>query len=579
MAETPTPNPELYGIVDMGSNGIRFSITDLSPPTARIMPIIYQDRAGISLYDAQFSGEERGPIPPAIIEQVVDRLVHFRATCNDFCVPDANTYVLATEATRTAPNSEAFRARIRAATGWDVRLLSKEDEGRIGALGIASSAASVAGIAMDLGGGSTQITWVLEEDGVVTTSPKGSFSFPYGAAALSRLLAEAQGRNGGVQALKEEMVGQFREAYNQLGVPESLSHRGSSSSSSSTGFNLYLCGGGFRGWGYVLMKAAALKSEEPYPIPIINGFRVRRADFDDTVSVLDLVGNPDADGNADASRIYGVSKRRASQIPAVAVLVDVIMAALPDISHIQFCQGGVREGFLYDRLPTEVRALDPLLAATRPYAPPSAQVIASLLQAALPATPSPIAAFCAPPSFSRNLLAALANLLYVHAKVPRESRAAAALHSTSTGILAATNCLSHVERALIALVLCERWEGDLAPTDEVFYRQLRRCVSKDEAWWCRYLGGVAAIIGDVYPAGREPEAQWRVRFETEWSSVEKKKGDRDVLRLKVRRGDAATSVLQEILKGRAEDLEKVGKKKNWVHDHGVKVKVDMLSSV
>ncbi|PYH41457.1 putative MFS transporter [Aspergillus saccharolyticus JOP 1030-1] len=577
-------------------NGIRFSITDLSPPTARIMPIVYQSRAGISLYDAQFSTTKfssstpqdspRNPIPSEIISQVLDHLAHFRTTCADFGVPDSNIHVLATEATRTAPNSEAFRAAIRAHTGWEVRLLDKEEEGRIGALGIASSSASVAGVAMDLGGGSTQITWVVvEEDGAVRTSERGAFSFPYGAAALGRLLEEAHRKgSGGLQELREKMTGEFREAYRELAVPKTSAFpRHSGTDTATAGMNLYLCGGGFRGWGYVLMKTYSQKQHAPYPIPIINGFRVPRADFHDTAAVLaETAGSAAAAGaTSPDDNIYGVSKRRASQIPAVAFLVDVIMAALPDVTHVQFCQGGVREGFLYDRfLPKAMRAQDPLLAATLPYAPPSAEAMQALLRSALPGpnTSSPNASLRPPESILKtNLLPALANLLFAHAKVPRESRAAAALHSTATGILAATNCLSHVERALIALVLCERWDGDLAPTDEVYYRQLARCVSHTEAWWCRYLGRVAAMVGDVYPAGRVPEGtQWRVRLEAEWGSVEKKEEVRDVLRLTVRRGEAVTSMLHAILKGRAEGLEKVGKKKHWVHGQGVKVKVTVV---
>ena len=527
------------------------------------MPIIFQDRAGISLYDAQFTNPEgtRGPIPPDITDQVVDRLAQFQITCADFQVPRENIYVLATEATRTAPNSEEFRARIKEGTGWDVTLLSKEDEGRIGALGIASSSASVAGIAMDLGGGSTQITWVMERDGEVTTSPKGSFSFPYGAAALMKRLEKGKKAVG---ELKEEMTRGFRDAYRQLEVPEELLEM----TRSRGRFDLYLCGGGFRGWGYVLMKQSKV---DPYPIPIINGFRVKREDFHDTVSVLDVVSDPD-------EKIFGVSKRRASQIPAVAVLVNVIMDALPAITHIQFCQGGVREGYLFDRLPSEVRAQDPLLAATLPYAPPSVDVIRELLQSALPTAPSPIGTFHPPPSFTSNLVAAIANLLYAHSQVPRESRSAAALHSTTTGILASTNCLSHVERALIGLVLCERWTGDLAPMDQAYHRQLTRCLSAQEVWWCQYLGRVAVIVGDVYPAGRVAETHWRIRFETEWESIVKKKEACDLLRLKVRRNDVAvgaTSVLQDILQERAEKVEKAGKRKNWVHEYGVRVGVSI----
>ncbi|PYI11426.1 MFS general substrate transporter [Aspergillus sclerotiicarbonarius CBS 121057] len=549
-------------------NGIRFSITDISPSSARIMPIVFQDRAGISLYDAQFSTSEggtRGPIPPTIIEQVVDRLAQFQITCEDFQVPRENIYVLATEATRTAPNSEEFRARVKEGTGWDVTLLSKEDEGRIGALGIASSSASVAGIAMDLGGGSTQITWVMERDGQVTTSPMGSFSFPYGAAALTKRLEKAQevGKKA-VGELKEEMTRNFQDAYRRLEVPEELLEMARTRGR----FDLYLCGGGFRGWGYVLMKQSKV---DPYPMPIINGFRVKREDFHDTVSVLDVVSDPD-------EKIFGVSKRRASQIPAVAVLVNVIMDALPAITHIQFCQGGVREGYLFDRLPSEVRAQDPLLAATLPYAPPSADAIRGLLQSTLPTSSAPIGSFRPPPSFTSNLVAAIANLLYAHSQVPRESRSAAALHSTTTGILASTNCLSHVERALIGLVLCERWTGDLAPMDQAYHRQLTRCLSAQEVWWCQYLGRVAVIVGDVYPAGRVSETHGRIRFETEWESIVKKKETCDLLRLKVRRNDVAagaTSVLQDILQERAEKVEKVGKRKNWVHEYGVRIGVSI----
>ncbi|KAL2854470.1 Ppx/GppA phosphatase family-domain-containing protein [Aspergillus pseudoustus] len=570
MATCLGDNAGLFGIVDMGSNGIRFSITDTSPPTGRIMPTLYQDRAGISLYDAQFAKSkldsdgkrERGPIPAEIVEQVVDRLVRFQAVCDDFQVPTENIYVLATEATRTAPNSEAFRARIKERTGWGVTLLSKEDEGRIGALGIASSSRAVAGLAMDLGGGSTQLTWVIAKDGVVTTCPKGSFSFPYGAAALTARLEQA--RRAGVKAereLKEEMKKNFQDAYQKLEIPQSLLE----SSRAGGRFDLYLCGGGFRGWGYVLMKQADVS---PYPIPIINGFRAKREDFHNTAAVLHEV--------TDSEKIFGVSKRRASQIPAVAVLINVLMDALPTITHLQFCQGGVREGFLFDKLPQEIRAQDPLLAATLQYAPPSAEKIKQLLLSALPEHASPLEASYPPSSLSPHFVAALANILYAHSRVPRESRTAAALHSSTTGLWASTNCLSHAERAMMALVLIERWTGDLAPAEESYMHQLRCCISAQEAWWCQYLGRVAALIGEVYPAGRVAKEHWRIQFSTKWDQIIKKKERRDLLRLKVQWNTdmAATSgTTGDWLQDRAQKIEKAGKKKSWIREYGVRLEV------
>jgi hypothetical protein len=55
-------------------------------------------------------------------------------------------------------NSEEFRGRVKSETGWEVDLLSKEMEGRVGAMGVASGFGSgedgdgVEGLVMDLGG-------------------------------------------------------------------------------------------------------------------------------------------------------------------------------------------------------------------------------------------------------------------------------------------------------------------------------------------------------------------------------------------------------------------------------------------
>ncbi|KAL4895420.1 Ppx/GppA phosphatase family-domain-containing protein [Aspergillus ambiguus] len=552
----------LYAIIDMGSNGIRFSITDLSQPTARMLPTIFNDRVGISLYEAQFSSPDgtRGPIPQDVMDQVGNRFVRFQVTCKDFGVPQGNIHVLATEATRTAPNSDEFCSYLKARTGWDVTLLSKEEEGRIGALGIASSASSVAGLAMDLGGGSTQFTWVIEEDGVVQTSPQGSFSFPYGAAALTRRLEQGGGKKKAERALREEMTQRFRDAYPQLNVPASLFE----TAKRKKRLDLYLCGGGFRGWGYVLMKQCHI---DPYPIPIINGFQACRTDFHDTVSVLDVVTSSDA-------KVFGVSKRRAAHIPAVAILVDAIMDALPAITHIQFCQGGVREGFLFDRLPRQIRAQDPLCAATLPYASPSADVLRELLSSTLPTSPSPIAGHTAPKSFSPQLLAAIANLLFAHSRGSRkETRKAAALRCTTSGILASANSLSHTERAIIALVLCERWDGDLSPADLSYQLQLAQTLSPQEAYWCRFMGHIANLIGEVYPAGRV--TRWRIQFETGWEEIVKKKEQCDLLHLRVRcnQDDVGAITMQDSLQEWTHAVEKTGKKKNWVRQYGIRVGV------
>jgi retrograde regulation protein 2 len=133
------------------SNGIRFSISDLTPP-ARALPTVFQDRAAISLYDAQYQSGDKGPILQDVIDNVLAALARFKVACADFGVANDKIRILATEATRTAVNSVEFRQQIKDATGWDVDMLPKEMEGRIGALGVASSFSDVEGLVMDLGG-------------------------------------------------------------------------------------------------------------------------------------------------------------------------------------------------------------------------------------------------------------------------------------------------------------------------------------------------------------------------------------------------------------------------------------------
>jgi len=153
----------LVGIVDMGSNGIRFSISDLSEPLSRIMPAVMVYRSSISLYDAQFDDKtgERIPIPKSVIDSVCHALRRFQIICTDFKVEQDQIHILATEAARVAKNSAQLLSSIKATTGLDVKLLEKEEEGNIGALGIASGFMQMEGLVMDLGGGSTQISRYL----------------------------------------------------------------------------------------------------------------------------------------------------------------------------------------------------------------------------------------------------------------------------------------------------------------------------------------------------------------------------------------------------------------------------------
>ena len=505
----------------------------------------------MSLYDAQYKTGRKEPIPEDDIKQVVAALRRFMEVCSDFNVPRQKLRVVATEATREAVNSINFRREIETAAGVEVELLPKEEEGRIGALGIASSFYGVKGLIMDLGGGSTQLTWMTSNEGYVQTSRKGSVSLPYGAAALTRLLQEA-GTRGKPTAkeLQNSITEQFRQALEDLEIPPSIETDGR--------LSLYLSGGGFRGWGYILMDSHAV---QPYPIPLINGFQVSKAAFLPSAIRETSVG----------SSTFRISSRRASQVPAISFLITALTNALPSLSDIYFAQGGLREGLLFSTLSQEIKSQHPLVAATQLYAPRSATNIFYLLESVVPyhsrtesGLPSEMHEFVRCPNSVQHtgMSYAVTNLLNEHASTPKDMCAAAALRSTTTGILADAHGLAHSDRAVLGLILCERWGGELNSADSVFRDKLQELIGSKASWWAKYLGCMAATIGKTYPAGIVNPSQPRIKISARYDRY----GTPDEILVSVSVPEYEHGITEppEWL----ETIRKVGKKKNWVRVPG-----------
>ncbi|PSK46550.1 Retrograde regulation protein 2 [Elsinoe australis] len=550
------------------SNGIRLSLTSLAPPQTRTLPTLHQSRIPISLYDAQFpSGSStRQPIPTSTIKLITTHLLRFRSLCDSYSVPEGNITVLATEATRTAPNAAELIEQIKDATGWDVLLLPKEEEGRVGAFGVVSSLGAVEGVVMDLGGGSTQLSLVGRgEGGQVVFGEKGAVSLPFGAAALMRRLGEE-----GEEVLGREVTGRVGEAVKELGLLEGLGRK-------QGGMTLYLSGGGFRGWGYLLMNAHEV---QPYPVPIINGFRVGREKFVDAVGVQRLVQEAteeteDEEGKEKkkASGLFRISQRRASQVPAVAFLIKALADSIPEIKEVRFCQGGVREGYLFSSLPPDVQSQSPLVVATQPFARSDAQSLARMLNDSMPEG-------VVDRILTKEIIQAFANVLYFHGNQVKDSRTSSALRFTTTGELASTHGLSHEERSILSLLLCERWGGkkDLPGTDEDFYERLSKLADEGTRWWCRYLGKVAALYGAVWPAGYTYTKEADLRLTSHFDEAGKKRAK---ILVSVKVSSASGEPIKDfriMYEDELEGVEKVGKKKHWIggkEGFGHKVDVEL----
>lgn len=399
---------------------------------------------------------------------------------------------------------------------------------------------------MDLGGGSVQLTWMETDNGSVDTGRQGSISLPYGAAALKKNLESIESQEQHEQ-LHQKLISDVKQAFQDIGLSaliETLSER-------QQPFHIFLSGGGFRGWGYILMSKHTI---QPYPIPIINGFSIDNHDFH-PLNISDL-------SNVDNST-FRISSRRSSQIPAIKLLVTALTSALPSsLKHykVHFAQGGVREGLLLSALPPSVQATNPLVAATFPHAPQDTSALRKLVDGAFPLDSS-LALSTSP--FEEPLVLSAVHLLHVHAAHPKDIRASSALRCTTTGILADAHGISHEERALLALALCERWRSELPPSDHGFQDGLQRLAGAEATFWTAYLGRILHGIGDLFPAGVVREGLLRVR--SQWGLSEGgKKAPKPVLQVELECIGPKIKIVEDW----AKDIEKLGKKKNWVRSAG-----------
>lgn len=463
------------------SNGIRFTISDLSPPRSRLLPAVYRERAGISLYDALHEDVE-SVFSAKTIRKVAETLSRFSQICEDYNVPRDQITVFATEAMRTAHNQDEMLEAIHSACGLDVQILSPAMESMFGAMGARAAFGDVRGLFMDLGGGSVQMTYLNSQDpGYEALGAASAKSLPYGAAkvtaSLSALEAHAQ------EKLQDDLAEKMQHTFESMkdrfpALQDDLA--------GEEGVHIYFCGGGFRGYGSMLMHKHKL---QPYPIPEIGGFTVTGKNFIDWETMLAA--------NDDKGKIFGLSKRRRQQFPAIVMVVKALVEAVPKISKVTFCCGGNRDGVLYMKLPPKLRDQHPLPLLPGGLDSATDDAVDAILEVVVEAFPS------IPGRFSDHLLKYIIRNTWIHLGHSDDENATKALHNPVSGAIAGLPGLTHDVQATISLVLYTRWAGGggpVAPVDFNLHRTLRHLLSKKDQWIARYTANVMRFLATIFPA-------------------------------------------------------------------------------
>jgi len=157
MTPPPTRACRLAGI-DIGTLTCRLLIADVVPGTP--LKELRSDRRILRLGEHV---DHTKRLNPAAMDRVIERLKEWRDLIAIFHV-DAVTAV-ATSAVRDAANRDEFLARVKREAGFDVEIITGDEEARRTLLGIRSGVpAGVADIlALDIGGGSTE--FILDRPG------------------------------------------------------------------------------------------------------------------------------------------------------------------------------------------------------------------------------------------------------------------------------------------------------------------------------------------------------------------------------------------------------------------------------
>ncbi|KAI5919239.1 Ppx/GppA phosphatase [Camillea tinctor] len=512
----PDKTNHLYALVDMGSNGIRFSISDLSPPSSRLLKCLYRERAAISLFDALNKSSSNGPLvfPPEVIAQVSRTLARFKSIADEYGVPMEHISVFATEAMRKADNAASMLDAILTQSGLGVYILAPEVETLFGAMGARSSFTHVNGLFLDLGGGSVQITYMNSsiENYELLAAQRGK-SLPFGAAKLIKVLesGEEQVRATAINDLQAGMQSAFSKLRQEFPTLDDT-QRGPK----SDGVDIYLCGGGFRGYGSILMHNDPI---QPYPISAVGAYTVDEASFKQVRAMYRF--NITYDG-----KIFGMSKRRRAQFPAIAAVVEALIHSVPCIRTATFCSGGNREGALLLKLPYIIRETDPLQLLYQPNSNMTVDILQSVASTIQSSLPVEVESSGVPTIFTSGLGHLFASQIWAHVGEPNDANAASEIHRAITRDPSAPG-FTHLARSLLGLTLCHRWGATLGPIDQQLYTNIRRLVNKtngEAAFWAEYIGVITGLLADMCPTvPKTPEKLRRsIRFKSTIVSGKKK---------------------------------------------------------
>ena len=317
LGRTDSTWPEEAGrrvaVVDIGSNSIRLVVFD---GLHRIALPIFNEKVFCGLGRGLLGS---GRLSAEGVETALPNLVRFVRLAEAMRVGTIKLF--ATAAVRDASNGPDFVSALERACGYKVDILSGQEEARLSALGVLSSIHDANGLMGDLGGGSLELVEIRNgRVGRSATLPLGPL----------RLMEACNGERGRARKVIEREL----DAVDWL--------------KEEAWDTFYPVGGTWRSLARLHIE------QEDYALHVIHGYSIPR---DQLLGLTNLIAGL---GRRSLSGIRSVSARRIESLPWGAVVLGRLVRRIK-CKQAVFSASGLREGVLFDALPAEEQARDPLI--------------------------------------------------------------------------------------------------------------------------------------------------------------------------------------------------------------------------
>ncbi|HRP09820.1 MAG TPA: Ppx/GppA family phosphatase [Terricaulis sp.] len=306
-------------VIDVGSNSVRLVIYRID---GRAMTPILNEKVMAGL------GRDL-PKNGFLLEDGVDAalraLRRFSTMVDALGVKDV--FPVATAAVREARDGRAFAERVRAETGFKLRILDGAEEARLSALGVSAGAPEANGVVGDLGGASLELIPMNEG------RPGAGETFALGPLALAR-----------DEGFEYQRVS--KQAADILAGAKAIKRKGG---------DFYAVGGAWRAIARIDM------SFRNHPLGVLHHYEMSRAD------VLKLADVVRKQSKRSLERLEEAAAKRAESLPYAAAVLERVMLA-GQFDRVILSAFGLREGVLVERMSEAALSAHPLIAAAEALA-------------------------------------------------------------------------------------------------------------------------------------------------------------------------------------------------------------------